>query len=102
MVSPLGPSCAVVAQRVVEGFARGFEAGVAALEQSEHVGRDQGVGEALEGAFVFDVSQVERAGGVQVDEAGVVGHGANAAALRGIFKGDKSHSGAACFAMITV
>jgi hypothetical protein len=30
---------------------------------------------------------------VQVDEAGVVGHGANTAALRGIFEGDKSHSG---------
>src|SRR5580692_1172994 len=91
-----GSFSAVVAQRVVEGFVRRLEASVAALEQSEHVGRDQGVGEALKGAFVLDISQVKRTGGEQVDEAGVVGHGTNAAALRGIFEGDKSHSGAAC------
>ena len=91
MVSPPGPVAHVVAQRVVERFVRSFQTGVTALEESEHVGRDQGVGEALEGAFVFDVSQVEGAGGVQVDDAGIVRSGANAAALYGIFEGHESH-----------
>src|ERR1700733_9026481 len=82
---------AVIAQRVVKRFVRRFEAGVATFEQGKHVRGHQCVGKALEGAFVFDVSQIERASGMQVDKAAVVSHGTDAGALSWIFKSNESH-----------
>jgi hypothetical protein len=65
-------------QSKVESVACGVEAGVAAFEQSAHVGRNESVRQAVEGGFVLVVAQMKSAGGIEIDDLIAADKGANA------------------------
>src|SRR4029077_13517445 len=72
-----GSWATVVVQHVVKRFAGGFQAGVPSAKQGAHVGWNQGVGQAVECAFVLNISQVQGAGGVQINDTSVGSMGAD-------------------------
>src|SRR5207248_11783346 len=80
--------------RVIEGFVSCFQAGVAAAEESAHVGRDQRIRKAVKCGLTFHVAQVKRAGGVQVNNATIAGDCTDARVPRRIIEGAEFHRSA--------
>src|SRR6059058_2728110 len=50
----------------IKGFTRRLQAGIAALEECPHIGRNESIRQPIEGCFRFNLAKVKSAGGVQI------------------------------------
>src|SRR5262249_4959122 len=76
---------------VLDGSPSRFETGIAALEQGEHVGGHQCIGQSCGCTFLPNLPQVEGVSGIKVDDSIVAGQGANARLPNRVLKSDESH-----------
>ena len=84
-------SSSVILQNVLKSLMGSFEAGVSSFKQRPHLRRHQGLGETVEGAFIFDLAQIQGTGRVEVNDPSVGGEGANTGLPNRVFKSNKPH-----------
>ena len=80
-------------EHIVQSFASGFQTGIATAKEFSHVGGNQSVGEPIEGAFVLNFTQIQSAGGIQINDPSVGSKGTYAGSPHAIFKSDELHAG---------